>query len=116
MKQFMKALDKDGDGFNYIAKTLPGLSMKKLTAGIFDGPQIRTQMQDQTFTARMAVAERAAWCSYALVIQEFLGSIKASNYRNLVDVMLQNFQALSARPSIKLRFYLAILTISRESW
>ena len=88
MKQFVKALNKDGECFNYIAKTFPGLSMKKLRAGIFDGPHIRKLMQDQTFTARMRVAERAAWCSYVSVIQEFLGNTKASNYQNLVDVML----------------------------
>ena len=59
-------------------------------------------MQDQTFAARMTVAERAAWCSFVSVIREFLGNTKASNHRNLVDVMLQNFQALGARMSIKL--------------
>ena len=87
-----------------MAKTFPGLSMKKLKAGIFDGLQILKLMQDQTFTARMTVAERAAWCSYVTVIQEFLGNTKASNYQNLVDVMLQNFQALGAKTSIKLRY------------
>ena len=104
MKQFVKVLDKDGDCFNYIAKTFPGLSMEKLKPGIFDGPQIRKLMQDQTFTARMALAEKAAWCSYVSVIREFLGNTKASNYRNRVDVMLQNFQALGARMSIKLHY------------
>ena len=34
--------------------------MEKLEAGTFDGPQIRKLMQDQTFTARMTAAERAA--------------------------------------------------------
>ena len=68
----MKALDKDGNCFNYIAKTFRGLSMEKLKAGIFDGPQIRKLMQNQTFSARMTVAERAAWCSYVSVIREFL--------------------------------------------
>ena len=46
MKQFVKAFDKDGDCYN-IAKTFPGLSMEKLKAGIFDGPQIRKLMQDR---------------------------------------------------------------------
>ena len=48
MKQFVKALDKDGDCFNYIAKLFLGLSMEKLKAGIFDGSQILKLMQDQT--------------------------------------------------------------------
>ena len=39
MKQFVKALDKDGNCFNYIAKIFPGFSIEKLKAGIFDGPQ-----------------------------------------------------------------------------
>ena len=34
MIQFVKALDKDGDCVNYIAKTFPGLSMEKFKAGI----------------------------------------------------------------------------------
>ena len=59
-------------------------------------------MQDQTFTACMIVAEMGAWRSYVAVIREFLGNTKTSNYRNLVDVMVQNFQALGARMSIKL--------------
>ena len=104
MKQFVKALDKDGDCFNYIAQTFPGLSIEKLKGGIFDGPQIRKLMQDQTFTARMTVVERAAWCSYVSVIREFLGNTKSSNYRILVDVMLQNFQALGARMNMKLHY------------
>ena len=76
--------------------------MEKFKAGIFDGPQIRKLLRDQIFTARMTVAERAAWCSYVSVIREFIGNKKASHYRNLMDVMLQNFQALGARMSIKL--------------
>ena len=60
MKQCVKALDKDDDCFNYIAKSFPGLSLEKLKSGIYDGPQICKLMQDQIFTARMTVAERAA--------------------------------------------------------
>ena len=115
MKQFVKALDKNDDCFNYIAKTFPGLSMEKLIAGIFDGPQIRKLMQDQTFIARMTVAERAAWCSYVSVIQEFLGNTKASNYQNLVDLMLQNFQSLGAKMSIKLHYLLATYPNSQRN-
>ena len=60
MKQSVKAPDKEGDCLNHIAKIFPGLSMEKLNAGIFDGPQARKLMQDQTFTARVTEDERAA--------------------------------------------------------
>ena len=117
MKQFVKALDNYGDCCNCIAKTFPGPSMKKLKAGIFDGPQIRKLMPDQTFTARMTVTERAAWCSYISVTREFLGNTKTNNYRNLVDVMLQNFQALGARMSIKFHYPFRNLGyFLKESW
>ena len=39
------------------------------------------------------------------MIREFLGNTKASSYRNLADVMLQSFQALVTRMSIK-HYYL----------
>ena len=48
IKQFVNALDKDDDCFNYITKSFPGLSMEKLKTNFFDGSQIRKLMQDQT--------------------------------------------------------------------
>ena len=104
MKPFVKALDKDGDCFSYIANTFPRLNMEKHKTVIINGPQICKLMQDQNFTACMTLAEWAAWCSYISVMREFLGNTKASNYQNLVDAMLQNFQALGARMSIKLYY------------
>ena len=73
-------------------------------------------MQDQNFTSCMAVAERTAWCSYASEIPEFLGNAKASNYRNLVDVMLQNFQVPGARMSIKLHYLFSHLDYFPENF
>ena len=40
MKQFVKALEKDGDRFKYIFIKFPGQTIEKLRAGIFDRPQI----------------------------------------------------------------------------
>ena len=41
IKQFTKALYKDSDCFIYLCQAFQGLTMEKLKAGIFDGPQIR---------------------------------------------------------------------------
>ena len=41
MKQFVKALEKDGDCFRYICMKFPNLTIEKVKAGIFDGLQIR---------------------------------------------------------------------------
>ena len=63
----------------------------------------------------MTMAERAAWCLYVSVIREFLANTNASNYRYLVDVMLQNFQALAARMSIKLHYLFSHLDYFPET-
>ena len=102
MKQFVKALDKHGDCFNYIVKKFPGPSMEKMKTGIFDRSQIRKLIQDQAFTSHMTAVESAAWCLFVSVVREFLGNTKASNYRYLVDVMLRNLQVLGSRMSNKL--------------
>ena len=52
----------------------------------------------------MTAVESTVWCSYVTVVREFQGNTKASNYQNLVDLMLRNFQALGARMSVKLHY------------
>ena len=42
IKQFVKALEKDGDCFKYICMKFPGLIIEKLKAENFDGPQIQS--------------------------------------------------------------------------
>ena len=37
LKQFVKALEEDGDCFKYIGMKFAGLTIEKLKAGIFDG-------------------------------------------------------------------------------
>ena len=46
MKQFVKALETEGECFQHIIRTLPGLSLEKIKASVFDGPQLITLMRD----------------------------------------------------------------------
>ena len=41
MKQFVKALTKEGACFKYIQDKFPNLSAEKVKQGVFVGPQIR---------------------------------------------------------------------------
>ena len=102
MKQFVKALDNNGDCFRYIRSRFPGTSYKKVRAGFFDGPQIRTLIRDPAFVLHMTVVESAAWCSYVSVVKEFLGKTKADCYQDIVKQMLTNFQDLGTRMSTKI--------------
>lgn len=76
MKQFVKALDKDGPCFVYIGRKMPGISAEKLKAGIFDGPQIRQLVKDPEFVNSMSPVESRAWKSFVQVITKFWETLK----------------------------------------
>ena len=104
MKQFVKALEKDGECFKYLCTKFPALSHEKLTAGIFDGPQIRLLMKDREFLNTMKTIEKDAWSAFSDVIRDFLGNFRAENYSLLVQTLLNAFQRLGANMSVKLHF------------
>ena len=54
MKNLVKALDKDSEGFKYLAKKFPHISEAKLKAGIFVRPQIRELLQDPIFENKLS--------------------------------------------------------------
>ncbi|KAJ8957397.1 hypothetical protein NQ318_004877 [Aromia moschata] len=104
MKQFVKALDKDGPCFEYIGVKMPQLSTEKLKAGIFDGPQIRQLIKDPAFINSMNEVEREAWTSFVAVVENFLGKHKAENYVEIVNKMLNSFKSLGCNMSIKVHY------------
>lgn len=60
IKQFVKALNTDGESFQHIVSALPALLFEKIKAGVFDGPQIRALVCDQDFVRKMDDKERGA--------------------------------------------------------
>lgn len=115
MKQFIKALDKDGNCYKYICETFPRVSGEKLKAGVFDGPQIRRLLNDSEFENSMRSIERDAWEGFRSVVQNFLGNHKAANYGEIVSNMLSAFQKLGCRMSVKLHFLHAHLDYFPEN-
>ena len=79
MKQFVRALDKDGNCFKYIAERFSHLSNEMKIAGIFDGPQIRQLVRDGNFSNSMSSIEKCAWIAFVDVIKNFLGNTKSRN-------------------------------------
>lgn len=76
MKQFVKALNKEGECFKYLEIKFPNVSDAKLKQGIFDGSQtsIRTMLRDNIFITKMNVVEKEAWLSFQMVVENFLGN------------------------------------------
>ena len=104
MKQFIKALDRDGDCFHYTCSTFSRFSDEKKKAWIFDGPQIRTLLKDKHFIPRMTAVEARAWVAFTNVAQGFLGNKKDNNYEKIVDELFLSLRGLGCRMSIKLHY------------
>ena len=49
MKNFVKALHKNGAAFQHLSTVFPGLSAAKIKEGMFVGPQIREVLKDTDF-------------------------------------------------------------------
>ena len=84
MKQFVKALEKDGNCFKYICMKFPGPTIEKLKAGIFDGPQIRKLINDANFCNFMNPAELSACTAFTNAVKIFLGKQRRLTTKNLL--------------------------------
>ncbi|GBO17822.1 hypothetical protein AVEN_213402-1 [Araneus ventricosus] len=104
MKQFVKALSKEGECFKYLCDQFPGLSEAKLKEGVFIGPDIRKIMKDENFETKLETSERNTWESSKLVITSFLGNKKDPNYKSIVEEMIKNFKILGCSMSLKVHF------------
>ena len=114
MKEFVKALEKDGNCFYYICMKFSGLTIEKLKAGIFDGPQVRKLMNDANFCNFMNPAELSALTAFINVVKFFLGKTKAPNYKELVETLVTSLHQLGENISIKLHFCPAILPVFQK--
>lgn len=80
IKNFVKALDRDGEAFNRLSKIFPTLSNAKIKEGVFDGPQIRKLLTDLEFEGCLSETEAAAWSFFQNVVSCFLGNNKSRFY------------------------------------
>ena len=71
MKQFVKALDREGLLFKYLARQFSYLSDAKIKEGIFVGLQIRELMKTTEVENVMTSVEKEAWISFKKVVQGF---------------------------------------------
>ena len=115
MKQFGKALDKEGECFKYLCTKFLRLTYKKIKAGIFDGPQIRLLVKDQTFISIMKKEELNAWKAFCDVVKNFLGNMKSLNFNELVESLLQAFHNLLCNMSVKVHFLHSYLSYFPEN-
>ena len=97
-------MDIEGEGFKHIAKKVPYKSEAKLKQGIFVGPDIRKLVKDEELNTKLNAKELAARETFKLVVQNFLGKHKAANCKEIVNKMLNAYQEIGARMSLKMHF------------
>lgn len=104
MKNFVKALNREGQAFSHLKEMFPKLSDGKLKEGIFVGPQIRKLLHDVIFDSKLTNLELAAWSSFKLIVHGFLGNRKDGNYVSMVSDLLNNYKNMGCRMSLKIHF------------
>ncbi|GBM70313.1 hypothetical protein AVEN_175238-1, partial [Araneus ventricosus] len=79
MKNFVKAIDCGGSGFQHLRLKFPKVSETRIKEGKFVGPQIRQLMNDPVFESKLTKKEAAAWTSFKELAKNFLGNHKEEN-------------------------------------
>lgn len=79
IKQFVKAMKKDSEGFAYVRQKFQHISDAKIKEGIFVGPHINELFQDRNFRSNLNTLERRAWDAFRNIYSNFLGNTKSEN-------------------------------------
>ena len=92
MKNFVKALHKNGAAFQYSPTVFPGLSAAKLKEGIFVGPQIREVLKNTDFEELLNLKELRAWEAFKSVCSGFLCNTRVPNYQACIEKLLKSYE------------------------
>ncbi|GBP10628.1 2-phosphoxylose phosphatase 1 [Eumeta japonica] len=92
MKNLVKAMNKDGGGFQYLKTKFPRISDAKMKEGIFVGPQIRELMKDSNFESTLNEAEQRAWTFCRTDVVSY-----STRYRRTYQSLVAVLWALGAR-------------------
>ena len=83
MKNFVKALDRNGEGFLYLCSKFPNLSDARDKREVFVGVNIGKVMCEKNFKRKFNSTEMAAWTSLRSLVYGFLDIRKGENHQKL---------------------------------
>ena len=92
MKNFVKALHKNGSAFQQLSTVFPGLSAAKLKEGIFVGPHIREVLKDTDFEELLNLKELRAWEAFKSVCSGVLGNTRVPDYQACIEKLLKSYE------------------------
>ena len=89
MKNFVKAMERDGPAFRYLSEKFHTLSEAKIEESIFIGPQIRELLKDIQFDSIITGNEKAAWEAFQQVATSFSETKELTTKRTLLKIFYQ---------------------------
>ena len=104
MKNFMKALHKNGAAFQHLSTVFLGLSPAKLKESIFVWPQTREVLKDTDFEELLNLKELRAWETFKSVCSGFLGNTCVPDYQACIENLLKTYEDMGCRMSLKIHF------------
>ena len=104
MMNFMKAMNAEDNGFAFLQEKFPQISMERLKARIFDGPQIRELMTDPLFDGELSEAKPSAWQSLKSVGTNCQENPRRVKYEKDIVELFKSFRNFGQRMSVKLHF------------
>lgn len=104
MKDFVQAMNKQGKVFEYLREKFPKFSDAKLKEGNFVGLQICESINDDLSEHLWPETEKSAWLTFKVVCLNFLGNVKAKNYKELDEDKLNAYQTMGCNMSMKIHF------------
>ena len=104
IKQFVKALDSNGATLIKIREMFPKLSVDKVKAGVFVGPQVKRMLDSQELYDVMTELERRAWNAFKGVVEGFLGNNRADNFQELIEELIASYRCVGCRMSLKMHY------------
>jgi hypothetical protein len=104
MKNFVKAMNKHGMDFECLGEKFLELSDATLKYGIFIGPQILKIINDYPFKHPLKETKKSAWLAFEGFCLNFLGNVKAENYMERAEILLNAYQTMGCNNSLKIHF------------
>ena len=111
-KQFVKALKPTSRAFHHFRQMFPTISEAKVKGGIFVGPQIRRMLASEELDEQIFDLDRNARQAFRMIVEGFLGNHLKDDYAIVVLNLIESYEKLGCRISLKLHFFCILTWIS----
>ena len=103
-KQFVKALKPTSCVFRHIREMFSSTFEAKVKGGIFVEPEIRRTLASEVLREQMSDFERNAWQAFRMIGEGFLENHGRDDYAMIVSNLIESYEKLGCRMSLKLHF------------